>query len=288
MRIACRPFDFEHLVLSHGWAFLAPFEWDEDRRVLRRRFLVEGHGFNVEFSYRGVGDRAMLCCSTGRGADSDIRAALTAAARRMFWLESDFSELWDLCRGSSELGYVSQRRCGGMLRSPTVFEDIIKTICTTNCDWRNTKRMCESLCSLQDGAFPDATTLLRMPASTLRSRTSMGYRVRTVRTVARQWANGKLPIEEWAREGDYSRIRESLGGIWGIGEYSINHILVLLGDFSQIPVDSEVLQYLRQAHFGGAPVDGKAAVVPFQRFGKYQYIAYKFGRIARRLNYVDK
>jgi len=206
----------------------------------------------------------------------------------MFWLESDFSELWDLCRGSAELGYVSRRRCGGMLRSPTVFEDIIKTICTTNCDWRNTKRMCESLCALHDGAFPDATTLVRIPAAKLRSQTSMGYRVRTVKTVARQWVNGKLPIDEWARAGDYLRIRESLGRIWGIGDYSINHILVLLGDFSQIPVDSEVLQYLRQAHFGGAQVDGKAAVLPFQRFGKYQYIAYKFGRIARRLNYVDK
>jgi len=88
--------------------------------------------------------------------------------------------------------------------------------------------------------------------------------------------------------GDYDRIRASLGRIWGIGAYSINHILVLLGDFSQIPVDGEVLKYLRQAHFDGTPVDGREAVLPYQRFGKYQYIAYKFGRIARMLNYVDK
>lgn len=288
MRVACKPFDFEHLVLSHGWAFLAPFEWDDERRILRRRFLTEGRGFDVEFSYHCTGNRAAVCCSGGHGANSDVSATLMAAVRRMFWLDSDFSDLWNLCCGNAELEYVSRRRCGGMLRSPTVFEDIIKTICTTNCDWRNTKRMCVSLCSLQDGAFPDPVALLRMPASTLRSRTSMGYRVRTVRTVARLRADGKLPIEDWARVGDYDRIRASLGRIWGIGAYSINHILVLLGDFSQIPVDGEVLKYLRQAHFDGTPVDGREAVLPYQRFGKYQYIAYKFGRIARMLNYVDK
>lgn len=288
MRIACKPFDFEHLVLSHGWAFLAPFEWDEEKRVLRRRFLVEGHSVDVEFSYRLCGGQAEVCCDNGSRLSPGARTALRAAARRMFWLDFDFSDLWGMCRGDAELGYVSRRRCGGMLRSPTVFEDIIKTVCTTNCDWRNTKRMCEGLCSLQGGAFPDPTTVLQVSTEALRSQTSMGYRVRTVRTVASQLVEGKMPIDEWARARDFQRIRACLRQIWGIGDYCVNHILVLLGDFSQIPVDSEVLHYLRQSHFKGAPVDENAAVQPYREFGQYQYIAYKFGRIARRLNYVDK
>jgi hypothetical protein len=32
-----------------------------------------------------------------------------------------------------------------MLRSPTVFEDVIKTICTTNCAWSATQRMVAAL-----------------------------------------------------------------------------------------------------------------------------------------------
>lgn len=288
MRVACSPFDFEHLVLSHGWAFLAPFEWDEKQHVLMRRFVVEGQAVDVEFSYSRRAGQAAVCCNNGSRLSSGVRTALRAAARRMFWLDSDFSDLWGMCRGDAELGYVSRRRCGGMLRSPTVFEDIIKTVCTTNCDWRNTKRMCDGLCSLQNGAFPDPATVLQVSTAALRSRTSMGYRARTVRAVAAQWVEGKMPIDEWTRARDFQRIRACLRHIWGIGDYCVNHILVLLGDFSQIPVDSEVLHYLRQSHFKGALVDGKEAVQPYQRFGQYQYIAYKFGRIARRLNYVDK
>lgn len=33
------------------------------------------------------------------------------------------------------------------MRSATVFEDIVKTICTVNCHWRNTKLMVSMRCS---------------------------------------------------------------------------------------------------------------------------------------------
>jgi len=276
------------MVLSHGWVFLAPFQWDEKRHILRRRFVIEGQAIDVEFSYHRHKGEAVVCCNSGSRLSSDAQKAVRLAARRMFWLDFDFSDLWDMCRADAELGYVFRRRCGGMLRSPTAFEDIIKTVCTTNCDWRNTKRMCEGLCSLQGGAFPDPVTILQVSAASLRSRTSMGYRARTVRTVAAQWVEGKMPIDEWARAKDFERIRACLRQIWGIGDYCLNHILVLLGDFSRIPVDNEVLHYLRHSHFEGAPVDEKEAIQPYRGFGQYQYIAYKFRRIARRLNYIDK
>jgi N-glycosylase/DNA lyase len=32
-----------------------------------------------------------------------------------------------------------------MIRSPTVFEDVVKTICTTNCAWSATERMVGAL-----------------------------------------------------------------------------------------------------------------------------------------------
>ena len=33
-------------------------------------------------------------------------------------------------------------------------EDLVKTVCTTNCDWRNTKSMCPAICGLDGGSFP--------------------------------------------------------------------------------------------------------------------------------------
>src|SRR5207245_2481087 len=41
--------------------------------------------------------------------------------------------------------WVIEKGAGRMLRSPTVFEDLVKTICTTNCSWGLTKNMVTNL-----------------------------------------------------------------------------------------------------------------------------------------------
>ena len=83
-------------------------------------------------------------------------------------------------------------------------------------------------------------------------------------------------------------IRARLKEIWGVGPYALSHILVLLGDYSNIPVDCEILRYLRDVHFGGRAVSEKEAVTPYEEYGSYRYLAFKFGRMSRRDNYVNK
>lgn len=46
--------------------------------------------------------------------------------------------------GEPDLAWVV-RGAGRMIRSPTVFEDVVKTICTTNCAWSATIRMVSAL-----------------------------------------------------------------------------------------------------------------------------------------------
>jgi len=71
----------------------------------------------------------------------------------MLRLEEDFTDFHKLCKGDPLLGFVFETKCGGILRGATAFEDLVKTVCTTNCDWRNTKKMCISLCQLDGGRF---------------------------------------------------------------------------------------------------------------------------------------
>ena len=54
---------------------------------------------------------------------------------------------------------------GRILAVPTVFEDLIKTICTTNCAWSATIRMTQALCELGGGAFPKPALLAAATAS---------------------------------------------------------------------------------------------------------------------------
>ena len=175
--------------------------------------------------------------------------------------------------------------CGGMLRGTSAFEDVIKTVCTTNCDWRNTKRMVERLCVIGDGDFPTPVQVLEQSERRLARTTSCGYRARTIRIIADQTAQGKLPLDAWAGAGDFSRIKDALMPIWGIGPYALHHIMVLLGDYSTIPVDSEVLKYLRATHFDGRKVSERVAVRPYERFGEHRYLAFKFGRVAHALSH---
>src|SRR5439155_16573633 len=161
--------------------------------------------------------------------------------------------------------------------------------CTTNCDWRNTKRMCERLCALDpDGDFPSPQQIVRFSEKQLASKTACGYRARTIRALARLFAEEKLPLDTWSAAGEFERIRAALTAVWGIGPYALSHILVLLGDYSTIPVDSEILKYLRRTHFNGRKVTPKRAVEPYERFGPYRYLAFKFARMSRRENYIDR
>ena len=73
-----------------------------------------------------------------------------------------------------------------------------------------------------------------------------------------------------------------------VGPYCVTHMLVLLGSYSDIPVDSEVLKYLRRTHFDGKAVKPAEAVRPYDRYGSFRFLAFKFARMGRRLNYIDK
>ena len=58
----------------------------------------------------------------------------------MLRLDEDLARFYDAAADDPELAWVT-RGAGRMLRSPTVFEDVVKTICTTNCAWSATVRM---------------------------------------------------------------------------------------------------------------------------------------------------
>ncbi len=236
--------------------------------------------------------RLSSCCRirvhTNGSAGGGNVDTIKSQASRMLCLNEDFSEFHNLCRNDPTLKFVAEEKCGGMLRAPTAFEDLVKTVCTTNCDWRNTKKMCESLCSLAGGNFPTPSDILKFSPQKLAKTVPLGYRAKTVHIIAKMSYEGKLPLDELALKGEYGQIRHLLSGIWGVGPYSVNHMLVLLGWYGDIPVDSEVLRYLCQTHFNGKAVSAAEAVKPYDRYGKYKFLTYKFGRMARKLNYIDK
>jgi 3-methyladenine DNA glycosylase/8-oxoguanine DNA glycosylase len=67
--------------------------------------------------------------TAARTADTGVRDALTATVSHMFRLDEDLSKFYALVAADGELAWCGLG-AGRMLRAPTVFEDVVKTICT--------------------------------------------------------------------------------------------------------------------------------------------------------------
>lgn len=273
-------FDFSQLVYSHGWAWLAPFVWNEDTETLSHPITVEnGRHVSVAVRVQGAGSSSRVILTAKESIPPDERAIIRNAMRRMLRLDEDFTEFHKVCAADPQLRYVARNRCGGMLRAPDLFEDLIKTVCTVNCSWANTKGMCQALCRLDGGAFPTPASLLAFNERRLAAAVPLGYRAKTVLMLSRLHEDGKLPLDDWAAQEHFAKIRETLSPIWGIGPYALSHILVLLGCYDSIPVDTEATRFLSETHFGGEAISPKKAVRPYENYGKWRFLAFQFHRL---------
>src|SRR5690606_15683460 len=81
---------------------------------------------------------------------------------------------------------------GRLFRSPTLFEDVIKTVTSCNVAWTSTIRMNQRLCEVVRPAFPPPAQLARRRASTLRARCSVGYRDARIIELAKLFRSGAI------------------------------------------------------------------------------------------------
>jgi 3-methyladenine DNA glycosylase/8-oxoguanine DNA glycosylase len=84
------------------------------------------------------GARTVRITATGRklkveavagSVGAQAHDALTKTVAHMFRLDEDLSGFYTLVGADGELSWCA-RGAGRMLRAPTVFEDVVKTICT--------------------------------------------------------------------------------------------------------------------------------------------------------------
>ena len=130
-----------------------------------------------------------------------------------------------------------------MLRSPTVFEDVVKTICTTNCAWSGTVRMVTALVEhLGIGAahVPVAGRDGRAPGDFYTDVARAGYRGPYLRAIAASVADGTLDLEALDGRSDLSdeEVAERLLALPGVGPYAAAHIMMLLGRYGRLILDS--------------------------------------------------
>ena len=273
---AGEPVDLRRTLLSHGVVALPPAQLDAASATLDIALRLPGFGPLRVVIGPGTPGSVRV---TGHDlpATDDARAALAAAARLLLRLDADLSGFYARAADDPTLAWAT-RGAGRLARCASVFEDVIKTICTTNCAWSATVRMTTALVTHlgeplpgdpERRAFPTPAAMAAQDEAFYRVVVRAGYRARALRSVAEQVTSGALDLEALGTatraELDDEAVRSRLLTLPGIGPYAAAHVMLMLGRPSRLVLDS----WTRPTY---ATITGSAAsddeiVARFARYG---------------------
>lgn len=202
----------------------------------------------------------------------------------MLRLEEELTDFYRLCEGEPALRQVVEEGKGRVLRSSTVYEDVVKTICTTNCTWRQTEGMVRRLVEGLGEPYPlEPLKAFPMPEAVAEAgenylqQIKLGYRASSIAQLSCQVATGDLDLEGLKDYPlDTAELYKRLKSIKGVGQYAAAHILTLLGRYDYLGVDTWARKLVSERFFDGAPVTDKEVQELFAPWGEWRFLAYWF------------
>jgi 3-methyladenine DNA glycosylase/8-oxoguanine DNA glycosylase len=289
-----RPFGLYPTVICHGWYQTKPFQWDEERRVLRRaESLRDGRVMLLEMAEAPSerrGYRDVVVSVTGVGAsDAGVPAEMARRVRLMLRLDEDLRGFYALARTRPELDAARRTGAGRLMRSSSLWEDIVKTILGTNVVWRQAVVMINRLAELGDvcpalpelRAWPTPGQVTRAGERYLRDTVRAGYRSPYIVELAKRMKSGDIDleaIEAQVPSMDLDTLYRTLTGIKGIGRSSAHYLMNLLGRYDHISIDSATISYAKRELFRGKTPTEKQIRRKFAQFGRWQSLVYWFAR----------
>ncbi len=279
---ARKPFNFTSVVNSHGWRQLAPFSYDENTNALD--YILElSNEHVIELKLRDGTEGVIV--ETDK-LDKHERKEVADKVNWMFGLDMDFSRFYNASRREPKLRSAKARSLGRVLRSPTVFEDVIKTIMTTNTLWGATKNMTRKLVDRYgfslDGqalkrAFPSPASIAASRPEVLKEAVRVGYRAPAIHQLAVRVASGQLDLESLKTSTlPTLELRKQLMTINGVGPYAAANLLMILGRHDFIPIDSYALKMVSHEWYKGEPITAKEVEKRFEKWGEFKGLAFWF------------
>lgn len=273
-----RDFNFRRTVLSHGWCALQPFELDQTNWTLVR-VLDRGQAEPVTATISSR--RQAINISTSRRLGKKAAGEIERDVRHMFRLDDDLGDFYQAVTSDPDFAWVAHEGAGRLLRSPTVFEDLVKMICTTNCSWALTEKMVSGLVSELGRAsaegrksFPTATEMAQMPEKFFRDQIRSGYRAPYLAELSQRVASGSLNVEAWlTTELPLNELIKEMKSVKGVGNYAAENLLKLIGRYDGLALDSWTrAQFARLRNQGRIASDKKISRF-YSRFNSWRGLA---------------
>lgn len=270
-------FSFRNVLYGHGWSDLAPFETDYENLRLTAVLSVPKP---ISVTIGKSGDDRLLISTSEKLRDPEI-TAVSISVGHILRFDEDLAGFHAFAERDKRLEWVAACDAGRFLRAPTVFEDVVKTLCTTNCSWSLTKMMVRNIVAelgeeTADGlrAFPSPSALARMNEDFFRNKIRAGYRSPYFIELARWVADGDLDPESWLRcELPTTELKKEIKKIKGFGDYAAENLLKLLGRFDGLALDSWLRGAFYKTHRNGEACDDKEIAAHYERYGQWRGLA---------------
>jgi 3-methyladenine DNA glycosylase/8-oxoguanine DNA glycosylase len=269
-------FSFRQTVYSHGWCQLLPFELDEDSFVLKRVFhgAAAGTAFEVSLSH----DKENIDIRIEGKPDKKSREKILKDICHSLRLDDDLGEFYALVKSDKELAWIAKHKAGRIMRSPTVFEVLVKTICTSNCNWSMTKLMTANLAkklgiktAAGQSAFPTPEAMAKKPVEFYVTEIKAGYRAAYLKELAEKVSAGKLDPESWlTTDMPAAELKKEMKLVKGVGDYAADNLLKLVGHYDGLALDSFLRAQFYKTHRAGKKCADKAIEKYYKRFGKWR------------------
>lgn len=273
-----KTFSFRRTVASHGWYQLLPFALDTTKWELSR-VIDLGEKPPVTIFLKGL--KTHVRVEASRPLNKAEAAIALRDARHILRLDDDLQSFYLATSSEPEFAWIGEQGAGRMLRSPTVFEDLVKMICTTNCSWALTEKMVTGLVQnlgreTNDGrrSFPTPEVMASMPLKFFVDEVRAGYRAAYLKELADRVASGELDVEQWLKSDlPTAELIKEIKSVKGAGNYAAENLLKLLGRYDGLALDSWTRARFFQLRNNGRKANDKKIARYYSRFNEWRGLA---------------
>lgn len=270
-------FQFQATVNSHGWYDLPPFRTNELMSELQTVItLAPSKHAHIAVRQR---DAVLTIAQLNQTRLSRTeQERIKNFVRSILRMNEPLDKFYGICKKNPGLRWVPRRGAGRLLRSPTVFEDVVKMLFTTNCSWSLTKSMTLKLThklgeriNETTYSFPAPEAIAQKSERWIRKEISCGYRAPYLLELCRRMVQKKIDLES-LRNSDLptEELYWTLRSVKGIGHYAAGNVLKLLGRYDYLGIDSWVRKRFSELHHRGRKVSDKTIEKYYEPYGAWR------------------
>jgi N-glycosylase/DNA lyase len=199
----------------------------------------------------------------------------------MMRLDDDLQQFYVAMSADADFAWITNEGAGRLLRSPTVYEDLVKMICTTNCSWALTEKMVTALVNElgrksddDRKSFPDARIMSEQSEAFYRDKIRAGYRAPYLKELAQRVVSLEVAVESWlSSDASLPDLIKEMKAVKGVGNYAAENLLKLIGRYDGLALDSWTRAQFAKMRNQGRSASDKRISRFYARFDSWRGLA---------------